>query len=232
MFLLLLTSIHLFGNLDNNVKILVYTTSAYKDLIMKSTLSENLLFEICDTYDTIDAACKSRLDLFTLQSVHDFETILYLDTDIIVASDLRPVFELCQKDILYVLEEGSLDEKKIYWGKQLFTRQEMLAIVDKSAFTSGILLFRNCKRMHGLFCAIKSDIGLRSHLDIFCDQPFIVYNAFKYRCFDNKIFKKYAVNNETNNHMCIHHFPGGPGDRTNTKLTKMKNFLLTIYGNQ
>ena len=41
-----------------------------------------ILFEINDTKDTIDKACKARLDLFDLESIKNYNKILYLDTDI------------------------------------------------------------------------------------------------------------------------------------------------------
>ena len=68
-----------------------------------SWFDERIVFEINDTYNTLDKACKARFDLFQLPSTAQYKKILYLDTDILVKGDLRKVFEVCQKDLLYVL---------------------------------------------------------------------------------------------------------------------------------
>ena len=61
------------------------------------------------------------------------------------------------------------------------------------------------------------------------DQPYIVYNAFKYNLYNNKILKSFAVNNDHNIHSdkVIHHFPGGPGVYKDKKI-QMRNFLNNL----
>jgi hypothetical protein len=78
--------------------------------------------------------------------------------------------------------------------------------------------------MKGLFDKIREQMILVEHY--FHDQPYIVYNAFKYKLYDNKKLKLLAVNNNTNvfSDKVIHHFPGGPGIYEN-KIRKMKTFL-------
>lgn len=59
----------------------------------------------------------------------------------------------------------------------------------------------------------------------FYDQPYIVYNAFKYNLYDNNIIQKVAVNNDINinSDKVIHHFPGGPG------IYEHKIYYMTIF---
>ena len=232
MFLLLLESILLYGNLDYNTNILVYTSTKFMNIIKQNRLfnNEKIKFEINDTYDDIDKACKSRLDLFNLKTISTYKKILYLDTDIIVKDDINKVFDICKKDILYVLEEGAIDSDTDYWGKTLFG-DDINNYNDKSAFTSGILLFNNCKNIKNLFIRISDDIIKKPYKLSFYDQPYIVYNAFKYNLYDNKILKKLVVNNDKNiySDKVIHHFPGGPGfyehkiDSMTIFLNKLKN---------
>jgi hypothetical protein len=61
------------------------------------------------------------------------------------------------------------------------------------------------------------------------DQPYIVYNAFKYKLYNNKILKSLVVNNDFNIHgdKVIHHFPGGPGVYHH-KIISMTKFLNTL----
>ena len=230
MFYLLLESIYAYGNLDNNTIILIYTSTVFMNKIKKNYLfnEQKIKFEINDSYDDIDKACKARLNLFNLSSVKNYNKILYLDLDIIVKDDITKIFNICKEDILYVLEEGSIDFKKDFWGKTLFGN-EINNYEDKSAFTSGILLFNNCKKINDLFNKINEDIIKRPYNFTCFDQPYIIYSAFKYNLYNNKILKSFAVNNDNNIHSdkIIHHFPGGPGIYTN-KLIEMNNFLNNL----
>jgi hypothetical protein len=230
MFYLSLESIFLYGNLDDNTHILVYTSTQFMNIIKQSNLfnHEKIKFEINDTYDNIDKACKARLDLFNLTSLSNYEKILYLDTDILVKDSINKVFDICNEDILYVLEEGHIDSNTDYWGKSLF-QDEINNYNDKSAFTSGILLFNNCEKIKELFHKINEDIVERPYNFGCCDQPYIVYNAFKYNLYNNKILKSLAVNNDNNiySDKVIHHFPGGPGHYGH-KIEKMSVYLNNL----
>jgi hypothetical protein len=168
--------------------------------------------------------------LFNLPSTINYNKILYLDTDIIIKDNINKVFDVCEQDILYVLEEegGKIDSDTDFWGKTLFGN-EINNYNDKSAFTSGILLFNNCEKIKDLFIKINEDIINRPYYFCCCDQPYIVYNAFKYNLYNNKILKSLAVNNDNNidSDKIIHHFPGGPGAYQH-KINNMTNFLNNI----
>lgn len=227
MFYLLLESIFIYGNLENKTHILVYTSTHFMNMIKQSHLfSKKIFFEINDSYNSVDAACKARLDLFNLPSINFYDKIIYLDTDILIKDDINKVFDVCKTDVLYVLEEGQIDDDHDYHGKSLFG-DEIYNYDDKSSFTSGIMLFNNCQKMKDLFNKINDDINNRYHF--FHDQPYIIYNAFKYNLYDNKILKLFVVNNDNNiySDKVIHHFPGGPGCYEH-KLVTMGKFLNNI----
>jgi len=230
MFFLLLESIFIYGDLDHNTKILIYTSTIFMNKIKQSHLfnDEKIIFEINDSYNSIDKACKSRLDLFNLHSVSNYNKILYLDTDILIKDKINKVFDVCKDDIIYVLEEGKIDNNCDYYGKTLFGNKIMY-YQDKSAFTSGIILFNNCEKVKSLFSRINEDIQNRPHMFSCYDQPYIVYNAFKYNLYNNKILKALVVNNDPNIHSdkVIHHFPGGPGVYQH-KIDAMTIFLVSL----
>ena len=237
MFLYLLESLRIYGNLGDNLgdntQILVYTSSAFRSLIQQQQKhTDQICFEINDSYNTVAAACEARLDLFNLSSSANYEKILYLDTDIIVKSSLNPLWAACSEDILYVLEEGFLSDKRDFYGASLFGT-EIQNYKDKTAFTSGILLFKNCEKIRALFQHIRADIIKRPHTFECFDQPYIVYNAFKYNLYNNQILKAFAVNNDhdaIHSQKIIHHFPGCHGVYK-TKLVVMKRFLNKLYKN-
>ncbi len=236
MFYLLLESIFLYGNLNDNTEILVYTNNDFMNIIKKNQLYDDkkIKFEINDTYNDVDKACKSRLDLFKLNSIKNYNKILYLDTDILIKGDINKVFDICKEDILYVLEEGTInsfinknnDIEEDYWGNSLFTKVEINSYVDKTAFSSGILLFNNCERINFLFDKINQDIINRPYNFGCHDQPYFIYNSFKYNLFDNKKLKSVAVNKDPNiySDKIIHHFPGGCGIYAH-KIQEMTVFL-------
>jgi len=182
MFLILLESLQLFGNLDEQTKILIYTSSAFMEIIRNNTkfYNDKIIFAINDNYNTIDLACKARLDLFDLPNINTnininiFNKILYLDTDIIITRDISPIFEIINDDVLYTLEESTID--CIHHGGKLFGL-EINLYEDKTAFTSGILAFKNCETIKNLFNIIKADIINRPYKFECCDQPYIIYNS-------------------------------------------------------
>ena len=222
---LLLESIYMNCDLTTT-EILIYTSTSFMKRIQKSNMmSKHIRFEINDSISSIKEACCSRLDLFTLPSVSRYTKLLYLDTDILVKEDITKCFNIIEKNILYTVQEGEINDPHDYWGTSLFGN-EAETYEDKSAFTSGILLFRNCKEIYNLFENIKQDLVTRAqYINAVFDQPFIVYNAFKYNMFDNKILNQYVVNNieDINTDKWIHHFCGGPGNGQ-LKYQKMTKF--------
>jgi lipopolysaccharide biosynthesis glycosyltransferase len=229
MFFLLLESIIICEHLHDNIDVLVYTSTSFMNMIKQHHLynHEKIKFEINDAFDTVDKACKARLDLFKLNSIKNYNKILYLDTDVIVKDDIDKIFRVCNDDVLYCLEEGTITHDYDYWGKTLFG-DEIHNYDDKSAFTSGILLFNNCEKIKDLFDKINQDIINRPHHFQCHDQPYIVYNAFKHRLYNNTLLKTLAVNNDHNvqSDKVIHHFPGGPG------VYQHKIDAMTIFLNE
>ena len=238
MLYLLLDSIYNYGlkNDQSCTEILIYTSTKFMNIIMQSPfLKDFIRFEINDTYNTVEKACKARLDLFDLLVVEKYNKILYLDTDIIVKGDLSLVFDLCQKDKLYALEEGSIDSDTDFWGKTLFLNAGDLDLYTNKpyAFSSGILLFNNSKKLQNFFTNVKQDM-INRPFKFYChDQPYIVYNAFKYDLYDNQALKQFVINNDhdINSSKIIHHFPGDPGMHRD-KLKHMFAFFLGLKQNK
>jgi predicted O-methyltransferase YrrM len=231
MLYLLLESLYKYGDLDPTAThILIYTTSEFRRKIQESEfMSPVIQFEINDTYVTVEQACKARLDIFELASTKNYDNILYLDTDILVCRPIQPLFELIQGDILYVGKEGDITDKDDYWGNSLFGDDELLHYQDTAAFSSGIMLFRHCAPIRNLFDDIKDQIRNTTESYVCHDQPFIVYNAFKYNLYDNMTITPYIAEmarvNDHDTNCIIHHFAGNPG--STEKLDNMRLFLFT-----
>jgi lipopolysaccharide biosynthesis glycosyltransferase len=107
MFLILLESIFIYGILDSETDILVYTSTKFMNIIRSSHLFDNKIkFEINDNMDEV---YKARLDLFNFGCIKNYNKILYLDVNAIVKDDINKVFDVCKDDILYVLEESVIN---------------------------------------------------------------------------------------------------------------------------
>ncbi len=237
---LLLESILLYGKLSPKEYIIIYTSSQFKQKLSQLKIISQLpiTFEINDQYHTVLQACASRLDFFTLPNTKKATNCLYLDLDIIIKDDIKPIFSLTKQDLLYTLEEGTIDEgvyPNDHWGKSLFG-DTISSYTDKSAFTSGILLFKNSTTMENLFKTIKNDIATNPLEFNTKEQPFIIYHTIRLNLHNNKILKDYASNfcpylqhpTSGSSHV-IYHFPYAVGDyAADCKLKLMKEFLNII----
>ena len=236
---LLLESLYIYGNINKEIDILIYTSDEYMNIIKSSSLySENIVFSINNNYNSVDLACRSRLDLFDLldsteqkKIVDNYSKILYLDTDILIKNDMNKIFDLLVDDKIYALEEGSIDDENTSWGSSLFLiNNELDNYTDKTAFSSGVMLFNNSTSIKDLFNIIKEHINSENISEVwFHDQPYIVYNAMKYNLSDNKVLKDHVVLNDYDiyNNKSIIHFCGAPGV-CDHKLVNMANYLNII----
>jgi len=229
---LLLESIGIFGGLAPHTDILIYTTTRYRDHIMASHLhdKDRFVFETCDDKQDLLQCCAARYDLFDLQSIGKYENVLYLDTDILIQNDISFVPDIPREELLYVTKEGRIDDINGFWGgPQVFGLSCLLGYIDKTGFSSGVLLFKNCPRMKTLFENTKDSID--SSPNVFQDQPFINYNAYKLdRMINNDILPLFATNEcfhtslENFKNYSILHFSGDPGNG-HRKIDIMGNHL-------
>ncbi len=227
---LLLESIHLFANIQENTDILIYTTTPFKNKIQQSHLyTPNILFHINDSYINMTQACKARLDIFNIIG-NNYQKILYLDTDILVRHPIQNVFDIMtdvDEPKLYALMEGQIDHKSDFWGKSLFGN-EIHQYKDRRAFSSGILLFPNNIEIVRIFNEIKQHMSENNNAG-FYDQPYIVYHFFKNRMFNNTTMKNVAILNSDDmmTPKTLIHFCGGVGNHI-SKFDKMNNYMREI----
>ena len=223
---LLLESIYIYGNLDDNTKILIYTSTFFERKIRESGFySDKILFQNHDGKINVDYACKSRLDLFDFPVVKEFDKVLYIDTDILVHGDLNKIFDLAVEDLLYAQETGTIEDPADYFGLSLFG-ETTKNYEDKSAFNSGVLLFHNSEKMKELFNEIRTHMENEKRYFSCYDQPFIVYNAMKNKLSDNKKITPYVSQGGP----VIYHYYGGVGVY-HRKLEQMTKALALFKEN-
>lgn len=225
---ILVKTLYIYGNIDENTHILIYTSTQFKYFIENSKFYSNKIrFFINDNYNTIDSACKARLDLFDYELIDDYEKILYLDTDILIQKNINYIFNLIEENKIYALGEGDIsnDNNDFFGGQSLF-KNEVNNYKDKSAFNSGVLLFNNCLEIKNLFKTIKNHM-LKNKSAIFNDQPYFVYNAKKYNLINNTVLNDCIelTNQFPKTYKPILHISGGPG------IYKNKLNIMVIYFN-
>lgn len=232
---LLLKSMDAVGKVDNaNTHFLIITSRDFQpkiDLELQY-IRLHLLYFIVDLDNTLmDAAC-ARLKIFDYPLLHLYQTILYLDTDILINGDLNRILDLnIDSDKIYALKEGTI-ENHLWGGSAFFDFQNGEYDPGLPAFSSGILLFKNSIIIHKLFQTIRLHID--NYLQnggnppVCLDQPFIIYNAITQRKYNNELLKSYVKNDPTqiDEKIVICHFPGSPGnyfDKLSNMLSYWKN---------
>jgi len=238
---LLLTSIKLYAKVDfTTTDILIFTDETLKPSIEQIAVELDLplKYTILKINTKWEAAC-SRLQIFQSEHIHNYDKILYLDTDILLHKDVNTIFNFdLREDKLYAMSEGQLGS--YYWGAQFFNfpqRQQLSSWCDSKideyspGFCSGVLLFRNTLSMRDLFTKINDHIFQhiiveKKPIPDYWDQPFIVFQAINENKCDNTLLNKYVVNNKyfvQENECIIYHFPCGPG-WYELKIEKMSQF--------
>jgi len=240
---LLVYSLYSFGNMEDT-KFLIYTSDTLAEEVKKSKFyKEDFLFEINNDYCTPQQACKARLDVFSFSCIKNYSHILYLDTDILVVRDFSNAFSLLKEEKIYAWREGNLDWNPYpdYWGKRLFTQEELDRIEERTCFCAGIMFFLNCETIQNLFETIKNHMNERPEYALLADQEFLNYHCKTKDLVDTITVCPFIINmpcvdpnvnylNDNNhNQVGLFHFCGSYGGELwscNNKYTRMKDFLI------
>jgi hypothetical protein len=232
---LLTKSMKFYSSIDS-FDFLVITQSSFVPIVeeMGNKLDINIK-TFCLDFKTIFQAACARIFIFDYPEVHQYEKLLYLDTDIIIKDDLKAVFQLPINDLLYGIESGKIDS--LNFGSQFFNFNQVDK--NKTGINSGTLLFFNSETMNKLFSRIREHIDLftqQAQKPPYCmDQPFINYHAIKDSLYDNQLLNPYVslfegndtVDNYNTSSICHFSFPIG---NFGHKFNRMTNFLKkTLY---
>jgi len=232
---LLITSISIKGNINEEItNILIITTLSFQSLIKESLESFNLPlhYYILDLHTLMESSwCK--LKIFNYNEIDKYQKILYLDTDVLINSDINTLFKIeISSEKLYALEEGNINHD--FYGKQFFDFTKYKKNIK--AFSAGVLYFMNSLSMKKLFentnLHIANYLSKVKDIPVCLEQPFLVYNSVITNSYNNEFMKQYVENNPSRVKIekIIYHFPGGPGNYS-SKLTKMTEFWKKINKN-
>jgi len=216
---LLINSIFVKANINpDTTHILIYTSPSFHPIVEKELADFTSLpirYTLMEIGTIMKASC-CKLNIFQYDQIHTYDKILYLDTDVLINSDVNVLFSVdISPDRLFALEEGELVGD--YWGGQFFDKATTSPTTR--AFSAGVFYFRNSEPMRTLFAAILAHIQdyvyeKNNRHPVCLDQPFLVYNSVKQNKYDNQMMKTYLENNPrtASPEKIIYHFPGGPGN--------------------
>jgi len=230
---LLLKSMKIFSSLDS-FDFLVMTSPEFAPLVsnLRKTLGLDLKV-FTQNFTTIFQAACARLFIFDYPEIEGYEKILYLDTDIIIKSNLAPIFNLPIQDLLYGIESGTISSQS--FGGQFFDFKYISR--ETPGINSGTLLFLNSKTIQDLFTRIRSHVETftneGNHPPYCMDQPFINFHAIKDSLYNNSSLNPHislyegddtVLNYETSS-ICHFSFPIG---NFGHKYSRMCVFLEKI----
>ena len=227
---LLLQSLNEFGKKNENTDILIITEADFVPWIQEMSVDYglSLKYMVINGIETIFYAAASRILIFQYLEIDLYEKILYLDTDIVISSDINRIFNLSIESKLYALPEGTIGDT--WWGGEEFfdfTKIEK----NISAFSTCCLLFRNTPEIKKLFQNIIFYIqekSLQVRTPITLEQPFVVYVSVTQKMYNNTLLCGLIVNHpESDTGQVVSHFPIGPGDYS-SKLKKMTEFYSIL----
>jgi len=222
---LLIDSISLKGKINKDTTdILIITSPEFHPIIQKEL--ESFVLPICYYILNLNSLMESsccKLKIFSYNQINKYQKLLYLDTDVLINSDVNLLFSNeISSEKLYALEEGKIGHE--HWGSQFFDFTKFDK--DATAFSAGVFYFMNSLSMKKLFEDVNMHIANYIGKNPPClDQPFLVFNSFIQGKYNNQLMKKYLENNPKilSNEKIIYHFPGGPGDYS-SKFAKMTAF--------
>jgi len=225
---LLITSISKKSKINKDTTdILIITSPSFEPLIKKELecFDLPLHYYLLNLHTLMESSC-CKLKIFQYNEIDKYQKLLYLDTDVLVNSDVNVLFDIdISTENLYALEEGNIGND--YWGTQFFDFAKFNR--DTSAFSAGVFYFMNSLSMKTLFQDTNNHIAdhmsKNKSLPVCLDQPFLVYNSFITNKYNNQMMKQYLENNpnDISPSKIIYHFPGGPGHYP-SKHTKMTSF--------
>lgn len=221
---LLLTSLRIFSTIQFDILLLTSPEFKKEAEELYTIVPIQIHYMPCTTI--FHAAC-ARLHIFEYPNIHQYQTILYLDTDILIKKDLSPLFTEPLADVLYGTESGTIESK--HFGSQFFD----FGTVDRNTtgLNSGTLLFHNCTAIRDLFARINAHIQEYTGVPPYAlDQPFINFHAIRDKLYNNTFLNKHVslyedvtvVANYDTASICHFSFPIGNSDH---KYARMEAFF-------
>lgn len=235
MFSLFLESYVLYGNNNEHTfDLMIMTNLEFKDYIIQlgNKYNVKIIVNVLKSSSIFDSKI-ARLKIFECNfDISRYRNILYLDTDVLLAGNLKNVLkkDLILEEKLYVVREGDIGNN--YHGKFLFERNKSNENVDykKPGFNSGVLLFKNCDIIKQLFKKIMNGImeyDDKSQFISQVDQPFFNYYTLTQNLEEMSYLNNLSINNPNGREKhIICHFAGNDSNKYEKMLLMLEKMKI------
>jgi len=145
------------------------------------------------SFNTLQDSYFARIHIYDYEHIHEYDKILYIDTDILVQNDLSSLFLEPLDEKVYGLSEGTIEHE--YHGGWFFD----FNTIDKNipGMNSGILIFPNTPTICNIFEACKTHVNEQKRkgaaMPATPDQAFLNYHFIKGGNADTTLLAKYAL---------------------------------------
>lgn len=149
---------------NREVDVLVLCDDNYKPFVTPLCAHFNAHIHITPNNANHIIASMRKTEVFLFENISEYDRVLYLDCDIIIAGSLKPVFEsIAKADVLYVVYENTdIKTHTNYYYSRLDDPHDDATL---SAFqTKSIYVFNA-----GQFGFQTSDV-MREHFQVICDD--------------------------------------------------------------
>jgi hypothetical protein len=182
---LCLKSLEKFSKPSGTTDVLVYTSPDLKDTVMNSLSSLSYPVMVCIT-DGLTSICDglgSKFRVFNFIDCFQYERILYIDTDVLVANSLDVILTSPLKDdTVYAMKEGRLDN--MYFCRDFFDFTKVDGSI--TSVNAGIFMFKPSDKVRKLFSDIYTDLKSNRVPTAFVDQAYFAYHVYINNCYDNE----------------------------------------------
>lgn len=187
---------------QDNIDILVICDERYSHVVLRELPFVKI--HICGNNDSPMKVSMRKLEVFSYPHIHNYNNILYLDSDIVIISSLRRLWSLqLDDDIIYVKKEDSFSWQENYFhGLKLYTDEQIKEFTRDAVvpFNAGQFLFRNSVAMKEHFDNIlrliadwKGDYFFEQS---FMNHYFLINNKYNNSALENYI--EFVMNKNTN----------------------------------
>jgi len=215
---------------NNNDIVIICDESFINDAKEKLKHYNNIYFHPVKDSKSAPEASMNKLKIFDYENINNYEKILFIDSDIIIHTDLNNIFNNINEDNLLYVKRESLnteDHKNIYYSLQLYTEEQLdnFKRDNTFVFNAGQFGFINSEQMKTHFNNINNLI--RNHKgESFYEQSFMnhYFNLHKLKnddILDNNV-RLFPENDVMYENKIIHFCGLGEG---NPKFERMSNYF-------
>jgi len=186
--------------------------------------NERIKYHIFDIVDS-NRASGNKLRIYEYD-ILKYDSILYLDTDILIFEDINPVFnETIKNDNFIISTEGEKSEIiNRHHAGPLLTSKEKEKYKYINGINAGVFLFKNTIKNINILKETYKKYIYGERYECY-EQPYFNYSLLKENNFDF-FLQKYISHNgyhEIEKNKPIIHFCGGPGNYK-LKMEKMNQY--------